>query len=94
MYKMKVVVHNHDNTHSSHHQQHGGSQVKDTTYRAKIPRGLRNLPITTPSISSRSELDRLQQEAAQIERWWADASRWRHTKRVYSGTIALLLLQR
>lgn len=76
---MKVVVHGHvSNSHS-------GS--KDTTYRAKIPRGLRSLPITTQSATSgRSELDRLQQEAAQIERWWSDAFRWRHTKRVYSGT--------
>ena len=58
---------------------------------AKIPRGLRGLPITSlaGSTNARSELGALQDEAASIEQWWANP-RWQHTKRVYSGKKALL----
>jgi hypothetical protein len=53
---------------------------------AKIPRGLRGLPITSlaGATDARSEFDALQAEAARIEQWWANP-RWQHTKRVYSG---------
>jgi len=51
----------------------------------KIPRGVRALPITNGTPSPREELNALQQDVAEIERWWADAARWKHTKRVYSA---------
>jgi hypothetical protein len=51
----------------------------------KVPRGLRSLPITGHSqASASSEMPGLQDEVASIERWWTE-SRWRHTKRIYSG---------
>jgi len=55
----------------------------------KVPRGLRSLPLASsyPSQpSARSELAELQQDAAAIERWWAQP-RWKHTKRVYAGKL-------
>lgn len=51
---------------------------------AKIPRGLRGLPVKKASSPPQSEYRQLQQEAAEIERWWSD-SRWNHTQRVYSA---------
>ena len=51
----------------------------------KIPRGVRALPVTNGTPSPREELSALQRDVAEIERWWADAARWKHTKRVYSG---------
>lgn len=51
----------------------------------KIPRGVRGLPITTSTPSPREELSALQQDMAEIERWWTDKSRWGHTKRVYTA---------
>lgn len=53
----------------------------------KIPRGLRSLPVTSPSSSPREELALLKKDVSEIERWWADSTRWGHTKRVYSGEI-------
>jgi hypothetical protein len=49
--------------------------------------GLRRLPVasSSPTSNVRSEYDRLQAEAAQIEQWWS-SPRWQDTKRVYSGT--------
>jgi len=55
----------------------------------KIPRGVRALPITNGTPSPREELSALQQDVAQIERWWADQARWKHTKRVYTGTFLI-----
>jgi hypothetical protein len=50
----------------------------------KVPRGLRG--IASPSSANElTSVDTLQQEAAMIERWWSQP-RWKHTKRVYSGT--------
>jgi len=57
----------------------------------KVPRGLRTLAPQqqqrrpeAPSAFGRQ----LQNEAAAVERWWSDQSRWQHTKRVYSGTFS------
>jgi hypothetical protein len=51
----------------------------------KVSRGLRGLPISGHSqASASSEMPRLKDEAASIERWWKEP-RWRHTKRIYSG---------
>lgn len=61
------------------------SQPKDKSI-PKIPRGVRALPVTNGAPSPREELSALQQDVAEIERWWADAARWKHTKRVYTGT--------
>lgn len=61
------------------------SQPKDKSI-PKIPRGVRALPVTNGTSSPREELGALQQDVAEIERWWADAARWKHTKRVYTGT--------
>jgi hypothetical protein len=64
---------------------------------AVTPRGLRNLPSTTPAASGtgtnndRSSDDKvnewqlLQREATSIEQWWQQDLRWKYTKRVYSG---------
>ena len=54
----------------------------------KIPRGLRSLPVVTPSSDIRSEYNDLQAEASQIEEWWS-SPRWRLTKRVYSGELSV-----
>lgn len=54
----------------------------------KIPRGLRVLPASAAGMDNtnpRTELQNLKEEAATIERWFADP-RWKHTKRIYSGT--------
>jgi hypothetical protein len=58
----------------------------------KIPRGLRGLPAssTVARPSAAFEMSQLEQEAAAIERWWSDGSRWQHTKRVYSGTYGVV----
>ncbi len=52
----------------------------------KVPRGLRQLPITSLAgpTNTQSEYDALQADAASIEQWWSNP-RWQHTKRVYSG---------
>eukprot|EP00529_Nitzschia_sp_RCC80_P011813 CAMPEP_0113451388 /NCGR_PEP_ID=MMETSP0014_2-20120614/6313_1 /TAXON_ID=2857 /ORGANISM="Nitzschia sp." /LENGTH=580 /DNA_ID=CAMNT_0000342743 /DNA_START=324 /DNA_END=2069 /DNA_ORIENTATION=+ /assembly_acc=CAM_ASM_000159 len=52
----------------------------------KIPRGLRNLSISSlaPTSNQRSELSALRAEANSIEQWWA-SPRWQYTKRVYSA---------
>ena len=63
-----------------------GGNAKANENNAKIPRGLRGLPIASLAgeTNARSEFDALQAEAASIEQWWANP-RWQHTKRVYSG---------
>lgn len=50
----------------------------------KVPRGLRSLPVVSPSSDSRGDYNVLKADAAQIEEWWS-SPRWRLTKRVYSG---------
>lgn len=63
----------------------GYGRPKEDESQAKIPRGLRMLPNAgTPRSDPRSELGKLQGEAAAIERWWKDP-RWKHTTRIYSG---------
>jgi hypothetical protein len=62
------------------------SEPKQNKATPKIPRGVRALPLTVGSSSPREELTALQQEVAAIDRWWADANRWKNTKRVYTGT--------
>ena len=63
----------------------GNTGEPKATGTAKIPRGLRRLPIVaTTTTNTRSEFDRLKAEAAQIEQWWS-TPRFKHTKRVYSG---------
>jgi len=51
----------------------------------KIPRGIRSLP-SSAGASPSTEYDLLKHDVAQIERWWSDSWRWRHTKRIYSAT--------
>lgn len=62
------------------------SEPKQSKATPKIPRGVRALPVTAGTSSPREELTALQQDVAAIDRWWADANRWKHTKRVYTGT--------
>jgi hypothetical protein len=54
----------------------------------KIPRGLRELPIASASSLTDQGPDRFQlkNEASDIDKWFADP-RWKHTKRVYNGTL-------
>ena len=53
---------------------------------AKIPRGLRVLPSqgNEQQKSLNKEYTNLQNDTASIERWWNE-SRWKYTKREYSG---------
>jgi hypothetical protein len=73
---MRVV--NYSNTSSN-------NDAKDVS-KPKIPRGLRSLPMASyePPTTVNGELNQLKQDAAAIESWWTQ-SRWKHTKRVYSG---------
>jgi hypothetical protein len=69
--------------------QRGMSETEKDPSIPKVPRGLRGLPSSGRSqTSASSEMHRLQEEAASIERWWSEP-RWRHTKRVYSGKYKL-----
>ena len=69
---------------------------KNDQFKDKIPRGLRVLlprssgaeATTTNGASAQQAFGaQLNQEAAAMERWWAQP-RWQHTKRVYSGTYS------
>ena len=54
----------------------------------KVPRGLRGLPNRKHLVPALSDKEQLQQEAMAVERWWSQ-SRWKHTKRIYSGMYIL-----
>jgi Isocitrate lyase family len=55
----------------------------------KVPRGLRGLSNPNRNLlSTLSDKEQLQQEAMAVERWWSQ-SRWKHTKRIYSGEYLL-----
>jgi len=49
----------------------------------KVSRGVRVLPPKKKE-SVPEEYEKLQKDAAEIEKWWND-SRWFHTKRTYKG---------
>jgi hypothetical protein len=57
----------------------------------KVPRGLRGLPVTSGVHRSSGDMSDLQQDVAAIEQWWQD-SRWKHTKRTYSGELLYHIL--
>ena len=63
----------------------GNKEKRNSKITPKIPRGLRSLQVAAPTTTdARSEYNALQAEATRIEKWWSE-SRWKHTKRVYSG---------
>ena len=63
----------------------GNNEKRNSKITPKIPRGLRSLQVAAPTTTdARSEYNALQAEASRIEKWWSE-SRWKHTKRVYSG---------
>jgi isocitrate lyase len=56
----------------------------------KVPRGLRGLSNPNRNLlAALSDKEQLQQEAMAVERWWSQ-SRWKHTKRIYSGECILM----
>lgn len=60
--------------------------IESPSFPDKIPRGLRGLSNPNRNLlSTLSDKEQLQQEAMAVERWWSQ-SRWKHTKRIYSGT--------
>jgi hypothetical protein len=85
--RMRVVNTSSLSSSNNNNNNNMGNQQKTKVGAPKIPRGLRRLPVasSSPTSNVRSEYDRLQAEAAQIEQWWS-SPRWQDTKRVYSGT--------
>jgi hypothetical protein len=76
------------------------STSKDDVSVPKVPRGLRVLQkkggagaagVIVPTVpvqpTMSAERSQLEQDAARIEQWWKGDSRWKHTRRIYSGTL-------